>query len=441
MRKLSSTHVIAVLALGLLALGVLAYAVSADIHPVMLLVALPLLTGLLRWPHVALALFLHAGALKGAISIGPDLTVALAVIIAVALVRTALAGGLRRPPRPMWVFLAFGLVLIVGLIGSPGGQYGVTKALRFVGLSSVAVLGALQFVDDRRTFLQFVYWVIGISALIATAAVLQGGDLDYYGRYAAFGGDTIALGRAASLGLVSCVTLMWWHELRTWIGAGLSITFVLALLGSGNRAGVVAAIVAMVLGLVVSRAKTGRASVVFGVLTVVLGLIAPTLDVPESSLGKLRLLLSDGLVARYSVSRSSLVLEAIRLWWSRPILGVGTGGYNTLGSLVYRYPHNAFAEVLAENGVVGLLMYSGPIMWALVRSLRRAVAAPGVVTVLVLQGIVITLINAMVASDINGHRMLYVFMVFALVEIGAPLESVDPATVFLRRNGRVSDSG
>ncbi len=54
--------------------------------------------------------------------------------------------------------------------------------------------------------------------------------------------------------------------------------------------------------------------------------------------------------------REAMAAEAIELWLSNPILGLGTGQYAERGTFD-TYSHNNYTELLANLGLIGLLLY------------------------------------------------------------------------------------
>lgn len=72
---------------------------------------------------------------------------------------------------------------------------------------------------------------------------------------------------------------------------------------------------------------------------------------------------------RETNKRSDLMQDALRVWWEKPIFGHGVDQYRYVGNNT-TYSHNNFTELLADFGVVGLVLYYAIFMLLLMRTVR-----------------------------------------------------------------------
>src|SRR5207248_2981789 len=70
-------------------------------------------------------------------------------------------------------------------------------------------------------------------------------------------------------------------------------------------------------------------------------------------------------------TRITLAQNSIRIWETRPLFGAGLGGFPVLAGLgdTREYPHDLVLELLAETGLIGLLLFA-LLLAAALRSLR-----------------------------------------------------------------------
>jgi O-antigen ligase len=114
--------------------------------------------------------------------------------------------------------------------------------------------------------------------------------------------------------------------------------------------------------------------------------------------------------------------KSIQLWESRPAFGVGLGGFPVLAGLgdTRDYPHDLILELLAETGLVGLLLFGMVIATAIrnlgpLRALRRDPLRMALLALLVY-----SFTNALVSGDLVDNRSLLAFAGLCLVGIIAP---------------------
>jgi O-antigen ligase len=77
--------------------------------------------------------------------------------------------------------------------------------------------------------------------------------------------------------------------------------------------------------------------------------------------------------------RSNLYLAAALLFFQHPLIGVGLTNYQELmpSVILWEYgagnaAHNTYLQILSENGIIGFLLFFGPVFYIFHRSLRNA---------------------------------------------------------------------
>jgi len=406
------------LAVGLLRVDL---AVSAGI-----VVLLATVAAGLRWPQTILALFLTAGAFKAVIPTPFDLSVLFGIVV-VGLVLLQMAREREFPviPRPLLLFAAVAFLILAGIVHSPAPEYGLDKALRFATMGMIAVFAPLVLVR-REGLLAFMHSLAGVGVALSVHALLLGGSPAAYGRYVAAGSDTIWLGRAAGIALLAGVAILAYRRpsARLFAVVAGSVSMI-ALVGSGSRGPVAAVVVAVGSLLVLRIVSAGghKGTVALAVVLVTLTALLAWQVVPEVAIERLARVFTDD-PGQSALTRLRLLIAAAALTIENPLVGVGTGGFASVEPLL-RYPHNLFLELSSENGILVAGLMAVLLSLAVVNAARTVIRNPGDVgAAFVLMALVFGAANALVSSDINGHRLMYCFIPLALASDSAPDSNV-----------------
>jgi O-antigen ligase len=383
--------------------------VAVGLAPAMVYVAL-------RWPQAMLSLFLLSGSFKTALGSTLDLTIAFGVLVAVAIVVRIVQKGMRRPPFGMWAFLVFAAIVAASLVGGVNA-YGFDKVARFETLSMLALLGGFVLLDTERDVERFMTVLVALGAFLSLVAIFTGGNPGLAGRFTALSSNTIQLGRVASFAAAGAVVALI-NRRDSWVWAVPTIVIgLLALAGSGSRGPALGlVVVASVLVLIhltsAGAARTILATAVIVSIVVFSGVWA---IIPPTATARFAKILA-GDPGSSGTARLLLYAIAASIFLSHPLEGVGAGGFATYAGR-YIYPHNAFLEVGAEYGIIGLVPYTIAVVSALWTSFRAALHRGSIANDFVFAGVSLALVNAMVSGDLNDNRVLYAFMGAAFVAL------------------------
>ena len=234
--RLSSLSVVVMVVLGALALGAVVTLMPPTPMTFLGILAIPVVVyAFRRVPELALTLFLYAGFFKQAVPIPIDVTLLLAAATMILAVYLVGRDGLQPVPLAVWMFVGFVVVVAVGAGYSQEASYGIDKAARLASLGLITPLVTVQIVRDKASVERLAWSMLGFGLVMSLVAIAGGGDPRFYGKLAAFGSDTIALGRvagyAAAIAAVSALRSVR-HALYA---APVMAICGFALLGSGSR--------------------------------------------------------------------------------------------------------------------------------------------------------------------------------------------------------------
>lgn len=378
--------------------AVVALAWRADAPPVVL-VGIALLPLALLFSYRAalplLALVLVARALLD--DVGNQLVTGGMAVVIVALAVVVLGRS------PTWVapFLALTAYLLVSAwAGAPahGGSHTYPEALRTISCAAVVVVAAKA--PGRLTVRSIAHVVQAVAlgpALLALFQTATGTAGINSGAMRASG--TLAHENSAAmlfaLANLATFALLLDSRRRRWLHAGLLAVFLAAQVATGSIGGLVAAVV-MVLTYLSSAAVRRADRVILATLGVGLAIYAAT----TSRVGAERLAEYSGSSDETSLSwRVQAWGHVLDFWRANPVWGNGIGSTTSPNVLGGNIPHNEYVRLLAEIGVIGLvLVIVGGVLVA--RSLARSgrTSTYPAASALALAALAGTAVNALAAN-------------------------------------------
>lgn len=327
--------------------------------------------------------------------------------------------GLRLPGSLLAVLLiyaAFLLYAAASMWWSASSEYALHKFTRLAVICSLLVVApAVTFPDEKRVY---TFFKLSLYVSILTAAIIVFGYFspDYSRPYQILGSAShIRPGRAIGFGIIVAtyyVVIATETARRYTYGLMLGI-LLLGITVSGSRGPFVAALVSagvlIVLHLTITRGERYRAYL-FGLLSalgglslvvlhVVAGISVPTVDriIP----------LLQGKFDPSTSGRLEEYTQGVLHWLESPLFGNGLGSFPVwyLGEDTVYYPHNFVIEILAELGLIGLLIFSAALAVVLQRLVSNFRLHP--MSILLFSLLVFALINASLSKDLQGNRFIF----------------------------------
>jgi len=390
--------------------------------------ALVAVLGAFLAPQLMLAVFLVAGGLKAApwlAAVPGDLTLLTAAgVLAAMAVRALKPDGI--PTFPSAAALAVGItaLVVLSVLWSPAPDLGLDKALRFQTLTMLAFFAPLVLVRTRAELVRLMILLVCVSLVVALTAVP--GAAPNQPLTIAGGDSEIELALYASTGVVAAVgyLLLVGRSRLRWLWLVPAVVLATTVIDAGSRGVLIGSFLALVvIGL---RAVMGARTKIVPILATVVAIVAAVsflqnLSGPAAQ--KYQGLIV-GNEAQAVGKRNFLIEDGIDLALAYP-MGRGAGGYQF--ETLFVYPHNAFVEIAAEQGIIGLVLLL-TLMVAAFRSSLRAREGPFSPESVLAGGLLMVLVtDAMVSQTFTQFRELWFAMGLALAVPRIGRASSDPA--------------
>ncbi len=308
-------------------------------------------------------------------------------------------------------FTIFFIYYVTGVFYTP---------LKEVGMSRVAVFAyhtlfpfyLLLFIE-RETALKIFRWTFIIASLLAFLTLCFPTWTPYKERASLIGKGLITYGRFYGLSALLGIESYFYEKRRTIRYFYLiSLVFIaISLFLTGTRG----ALVSLVAGLLfyffffapLSIMKKG-----FILLLLLIGVVG-IITLGHKGIAKYRIL-AIAVIDASVYLRLVMWKEAFKVFIENPITGIGTGGFSVnLGQfLLGNYPHNIIIEILAELGLIGLILFIG-FLWGVIKNIIFLVkhsddSKTKRITGLCLSLIVYTFISAMFSSTIGENKEFFI---------------------------------
>ena len=366
-----------------------------------------------------------------------DITVIATLIIWLGLVKILLQGNWKLPSEPksiVYLFLIFGLFLGISYIYTASPDYGFRKILRFNTFAVTMFITPLLIIKspaDSKRLLSYFYFllviIIGIM-LLQFVYFLKWGDfaivLAYWNRISIPGANPIQVSRYLAIGAAMMIALL----IRNKPSQSLhyfSILFLilLSIILSGSRGPLVSIIIGSIVYAILYERK--HSSRIFGYGILAIGTIIILLILLPESLTQRFFDISQGsvIMTQQGVRRISTIATRFEFWsmslqaWFSSItsffIGLGAGGFSSL--FIWRdwhwYPHNLIFEIIAELGMVGLVigvLFIIKSYQIINKGIQRGSFTDH--SALWVAGTVVMFIAAQFSGDINDNRILWMFI-------------------------------
>jgi O-antigen ligase len=243
-------------------------------------------------------------------------------------------------------------------------------------------------------------------------------------------GNTIGISHllctAAAILLVGVLTEM--YRPRRWpLLAAAALIVVAAAIGS--RGPLLSLAFALAVTGAVFLARVPRKVAPVLLLVVAAAALLPFISLPEGSAERLSQAARDPVGALEADPRATAFGQAVDLIEQQPLTGIGTGGFQSVGTLAVPpedYPHNMFLEVWSELGLVALIVLAASIAAVLVALWREAWRLPHGAGLQLLYAVIavflFNLLETQITGDLNENRTYWtVFgLAWLIVRYGVP---------------------
>jgi O-antigen ligase len=330
--------------------------------------------------------------------------------------------------------------MVFRLGSSPDQAYGSMKVQLYAADVLIFFVASI-FVGSRRADLQLFFLVLlgltAISSLVFVVQLVGGAAQDVIsGRFSLATQEyPIDLGRASADGLLVAIYFLLSAYRRSLRGpVALAIPVVaIAMIAAGSRGPVVAFVVglAALLALSATSHRARRRFALVGVVFALVAIVVP-LVVPSTSIGRALSTIVGSASGLSSNGRSDLWSIAIASFSQHFALGLGTGGFASLPSSVSAgilYPHNLFLEAASELGIIGLVAILVIVVGLVVRlaGLWRSTLDEDRLVATVLIALFLTaLTNACFSEAIYGNAEIWMWGGLA-IGMGAQMTQGIPA--------------
>ncbi|MGM7668530.1 O-antigen ligase family protein [Microbacterium sp. A93] len=312
--------------------------------------------------------------------------------------------------RPHLLILLVAVTFLPGLVTAAPHHYGQSKTIGLF-LTLLIMVVTTQIVARWAVSRTFLLALAAFGVGVALTLLVFGEVSTFVGRASVLGMNPIGLGRMASLGSLLCVLMAYWG--RGWWRALMLVAGAIAAFAAtstGSRGPLLAAGVAIVFSLLMSRRPTSPFARVIGVGGVLAGVY---LFLRSGGLDS-----SNRIFSQDSSGRDSLWAESLDIALTTPG-GLGFGGLyghvtlspGAAATGYTQYSHNILLETAVEGGWIAL----AGLLVVLVISFRRlikesATRAGG----LLLAVWTFAFISALSSSDLVGNRLLWVMIAVGL---------------------------
>ena len=430
----------------LAAVEIILFYIGVITNPIMMVI-IPLgfiiLWLLINNPAIALMILSLTAIIKGyLINYFPvvevvDITIIATLIIWLGLIRILLEGNWKLPSEPtsiVYLFLIFGLLLGISYMYTASPDYGFRKILRFNTFAVTMFISPLLIIKspaDSKRLLSYFYFllviIIGIM-LLQFVYFLKWGDfaivLAYWNRISIPGANPIQVSRYLAIGAAMMIALLIRNRpSRSLHYFAILFVILLSIILSGSRGPLVSIIIGSIVYAILYERK--HSSRIFGYGILAIGTIITLLLVLPESLTQRFFDISQGsvIMTQQGVRRISTIATRYEFWsmslqaWFSSItsffIGLGAGGFSSL--FIWRdwrwYPHNLFFEIIAELGLIGLVigvLFIIKSYQIINKGIQRGSFTDH--SALWVAGTVVMFIAAQFSGDINDNRILWMFI-------------------------------
>ena len=366
-----------------------------------------------------------------------DITVIIIFIIWLGLTKMVLEGRWQLSDEqkyPVYLFLLFGLLLSLSFIYTPSPIYGLRKILRFNIFAITMFITPLLVIkspnDSKRLLSYFKFFLIILTGiiLIRFIYIITLGNilvvLAYWNRISIPEANPIQVSRYLAIGAGMVITLLirnkTSHRLRYLL---MLFGILLCIIVSGSRGPLVSIIIGVLAYAFLYEKK--HLSKIYGYGILALCIITILLLFLPQNLTQRFFDVSQGavIITEQGITKVNTIGTRIEFWimsmdiWLSSIpkffVGLGAGGFSSLS--IWRdlrwYPHNLFFEIIAELGLIGLIIVI-LFLTKVYQAIKTGIQSGSFTehSALWVAGTIVMFIAAQFSGDFNDNRVLWMLI-------------------------------
>jgi len=431
-------------------LGAIVY-LSPSVSPLIVIGGLVVLFVTAYYPEIPLVAFVFIGVTKPWVdeNIALFQTIDYTVFLAVYLFALMFITRIRRRTdtlpsfaNVLPVLFIFSLCLFIGVIYSSAPPYGFEKASRFFLFNILLFVATIVIIKDKNDIIRILAICVGLSFVFATIMLYEGvthflsGNVTEIIRMTILGANPISSARIFSLSfLILLVAAYYTENRRNKIILYLSsVYFLIALIVTNSRGPLLSTIAAVfIFALFLSDMKYKTIAMYFGLFFA--AIISVFLFLPDFFTSRYEVLMAVDAAQQTVQGGEADTVGSRWMMWSMAfsgaftsvwnfIIGHGTGSFASLFPFegIRWYPHNIFAEIFYELGIIGLMIFLvhlgqisryTRIIWEKTKRHSELRLITAIVTVIIIGAFMASLVS----GDLTDNRYLW-FQFGLIVALG-----------------------
>lgn len=401
----------------------------------------------LKYPPIALVLFLTAGLTKGMLMLKfgffrvVDYTVLCAVLMLIAMFSSFIKSRGRLKDIlsiPLVVYLLLATILLLGTTYTSAPNYGLEKSSRFATLTLIAFLAPIVFAHSVKEVKLMMWILLAVGILLSIVTIIAPHEAVLRMAAETRGGflEANPLATATQIGTAAVIAFIFAIMTHTSKRLRISSMALIALMIAGivitaSRGPFIGLGFTWLVAIFICRKGVSKAWLPFIAGAIVIGLVVSFTKLPEIATARVATVWKSGYhMKEAAYARTEMFIWTARRFPERLILGHGTGAFaiDRGGQDIREYPHNIMLELLYEQGLVGAVIV-GLFLWLIFRRWRQASRFVylyeldiGIFQIVHMAGLLFLFLftQAMKSGDINDNRFMFfcaglVVAVFSLV--------------------------
>ncbi|MCP3739690.1 O-antigen ligase family protein [Rossellomorea sp. BNER] len=338
------------------------------------------------------------------------------------------------------LMLCFLLSIFLSMYNNNLNGYSISKVVEFT-LYVIPLVFISNYIFLKKQsiimFFKIIFFVSLIFAISAFVISLINGNL-LIGRLSVFGGGPITFSRFMSFGFIASLALLLLKDSklqtihRILIFLALSL-FTVSIALSGSRQSFIGLIIFTFIFFLLSFIQSNQRKKIkkFSIFSSIIVFSIITINfIPEKILQnltiyqRLTLLFKDDKGESVNI-RVQMINLAFEKFKENPIFGWGVGSFKEHNTINFLYPHNIFAEIIFELGLVGLIIFLLNLIictFLIFKYIRRSSYEQDETLITIIAGIttmfLFSVFTAQISGDLYDNRWIWFFSIL-LVKINS----------------------